>query len=487
LDGALPKDQNLEDKQFSSESGINAVLNGLYTNLATVNLYGGKLTMTDLELMAHYYYYENVLLNHESYTYFYNMSEYLSEKDDVKGSFASVWKSAYTEIFRINNFIVNVEKSTLLSEDKKNLCLGEAYALRALVHFDLFRIFGDLNDIQKIPYNQSEEVIPHETQTASAFFTLLQQDILQAKTLLENDPVRTEGKILDLMETDATKQVTALEVFAKYLRNFRLNYYAVLALEARMLAYKGDIAAAAEIAQTVITESFGEVKEDEKPFYWVNTTTVAEEKVKDYIFYPEVMFGVYNLDLYTRWKTYTAGMSPGKVYAVGLNNLRNNIFKNDNTGSDISLWEDVRAKQWLPSSVGSGQYISCKFNEFELKKNDPKANMQPLIRMSELHYIIIENLIQQGRIPDAITYLNNFLMHRGWKAASLPDPLTMTADKANDLLETEYYKEFYGEGQVFFFLKRRGATKIINAYAPGMMEMDASNYIVPIPQIELNN
>jgi hypothetical protein len=107
-----------------------------------------------------------------------------------------------------------------------------------------------------------------------------------------------------------------------------------------------------------------------------------------------------------------------------------------------------------------------------------------LIRTGELFYIIAENLIKKGQVEEAVSYLNDFRFHRGAQYGSLPDPTAVTEVQAYDILETEYYKEFYGEGQTFFFLKRRGNTKIIDPNGRGTKDITPQNYIVPIPESE---
>ncbi|MDR3219738.1 MAG: RagB/SusD family nutrient uptake outer membrane protein [Dysgonamonadaceae bacterium] len=486
LDGALPKDKNLDEAQFATESGINSVLNGLYTTLSDADLYGEKLTTTDVELLAHYYYYIEDISVNPNYIHFTQTSNYKYSESTVSKSFEDIWIGAYDAIFKMNRFIESVQQTTVLSENKKNALLGEVYGLRAFVHLDLFRLFGDINDMQKIPYNQSAEVIPHDPISVADFQKCLLADLDMAETLLQNDPVRTEGKILDFKET-SSQSIAPTELFTKYFRNFRMNYFAILALKARTLLYFGNAEEAAATAQRALSEAFGENADAGKPFYWVDKAHITDEKVKDFIFYPEVLFGIHNLDLHTDWEANTGGNQGGLTYTVYEDNLRYNIFRNDITTSDLSLWEDIRAKQWTSSRVGFGQLISNKFTQYDTKVYNPKEYMQPLIRTGELFYIIAEFMVDRGLVQDAMTYLNDFRFHRGVQYTSLPDPATITKEKAYDILETEYYKEFYGEGQAFFFLKRRGNTKIINASASGTKDISPDNYLVPVPQKELNN
>jgi len=349
----------------------------------------------------------------------------------------------------------------------------------------LFRLFG--SEAQDIPYNQSAEVIPHPPIPAEEFYDLLLEDIDKALLLLKNDPILTIG-IKDLTSDDAAETSTA-DIFTSYLRNYRMNYYAVQALKARILMYKGDVQEAGNLALNIITTAFGDYKVDGKPFYWADKTKIEEEENRNYIFYEEVIFGIHNSNLYSRWKNYTGGTAYGNTYAVHLNNLQGNIFKNDNvSGSSISLWEDVRSKQWILSAIGGLQYVSCKYAEFPISTNNPKQYFQPLIRVAELYYIVAEARIRNGRVSDAIGWLNNFRVQRGMQYESLPTPESVSELLAYSILETEYYKEFYGEGQAYFYLKRQKSNTVFNVESANTYnQLPANAFIIPLPDDELDN
>lgn len=481
LDGAIPKDQNIEGEQYSSEIGINSVLNGLYRELVSEDLYGGQMTMTTIELLSHYYYHAddisynpNLIQFHQIGTYQYNATEPLNR-------FKKIWEKYYNLLFRVNNFIYNVESSNVLSAEKKNIVLGEAHALRAFLHLDLFRLFG--SSTEGIPYNDSHEVVPHQKQPMEAYFTLLLKDIGTAKTLLANDPIITGG----IKIVEENENIPESELFYEYYRNYRMNIYAVKALEARTLAHQGKIAEAAIIASEIIANSQGA----DLPFNWTNPTDVTNEF--DYTFYSEIIFGPQNLDIYDRWNKYVAGTRLGSVYLVEQNNLRSNILRFDVIpSSEISNWEDSRIRQWQGSKL-TGYYISNKFADYNLKETDPKKYLQPLIRMAEMHYILAENELAQNQTSNAVKIINEVRAKRGVQQASLPNPATVSKADAYSMLEAEYYKEFYAEGQSFFYLKRQNAQSLFNANGSGYVNITdyvtpstGSIFVIPIPESETN-
>src|SRR5262249_49143919 len=101
--------------------------------------------------------------------------------------------------------------------------------------------------------------------------------------------------------------------------------------------------------------------------------------------------------------------------------------------------------------------------------------MVPLLRMSEMYYIAAECA------PDNVTafsYLNTVRNNRGLVS------LATTANLQTEI-KKEYNKEFYGEGQLFYYYKRTKTTSIPNGSATsGNVTMDKTKYVLPLPQSE---
>lgn len=58
--------------------------------------------------------------------------------------FDTDWKNYYKAIFRCNKIIMNENKTQWISEAGKGTVVGQARALRAILYFDLARLFGDV-------------------------------------------------------------------------------------------------------------------------------------------------------------------------------------------------------------------------------------------------------------------------------------------------------------------------------------------------------
>ncbi|MDR2563124.1 MAG: RagB/SusD family nutrient uptake outer membrane protein [Prevotellaceae bacterium] len=484
-----PKDKVLEDKLYSSEDNIYSATNGLYRELTGEHLYGGQLSQTTLDVMGHLYTYPFLRPSEGDQSMpFYALAHFEYTNDNVKSRFANVWKKSYEALLHINTYIKNVEASQGIIPDKtKKILLGEAYGLRAYIHFDLFRIFGPVyinrTSAKILPYNNWPEVLVNQNEektysTADEYIALLQSDLAKAIQLLEgNDPVIDDANSIsnDLRNDNFFQN-----------RNRRMNYYAVKGLEARVLQYIGKETEAAAAA-AVVTDQIGQ------RFKWVDLNGNNFRKQYNFIMFSEVIFGINSLDMYSRAKTWYEGTDLRTGYVVDYNNLLKNILQY--TGNTLNSMIDVRAWQWSPSKVVSssagysleGTYISYKYstNASDLEIAAIKE-FQPLMRLSEMCYIQAEAALNAGNKAIAVDILNSVLAHRGLTVANLlPDDVSEAAVREH--LEREYYREFFGEGQVFFYHKRLGSSSMFKGYDEGRDPVTSlDSYVVPIPEAEKN-
>jgi hypothetical protein len=481
-----PKDKMLEKQQFSTEENMYSAANGLYRELTGEHLYGGQLTQTTIEVMGHFYTYPpSQPASGDRSRPFYLLANFIYTDDDVKGRFADIWKNAYSTLLHINVFIKNVEESNIaISERNKRILLGEAYGLRAYLHFDIFRLFGpvyqDRTDEKALPYNHKTEVVPNhsgyeetEYSTAGEYIARLLKDVAKADSLLDgNDPVQTEANCI-------TEQLLSDHFFQN--RNRRMNYYAVKALEARIRQYIGDGDQAAAAAK-VVTDQAGKV------FNWVNVTSFATDY--NYQFFSEVIFGINNPDRYSRAIKWYEGADIRDVYVADYNNLLSNILAY--AGSSLSAIPDIRSKQWKVSNVAinpgysrDGTYKSNRYIKVVDEKKTAYNDFQPLIRLPEMYYIQAETALKNNNIPEVVDLLNQVLQHRG-----LTQQYYLTASKTEAEIrahiEREYYREYFGEGQAFFFHKRLKSAQMFKGDGSGYTTVNAEGgaYVVPIPQDE---
>ena len=277
-----PSDRISEDNNFSSLVGFKKTLNGVYIELNSSDLYGKNLSCEFIEILAQRYAIgDENKSNKELMEFSYNGSA-------GRGKTTSIWGTAYKLIANTNLILKNIElHSDVLAGEYYNLIKGEALALRALLHFDLFRLFGPIytedSTAISIPYYKEFQFDAAPSYAANGFMNMVIEDLLQAEQLLVNDPIVKYGV-----------KGNAKDVFLQD-RNLRLNYYAVQGLLARAYLYMGNKERALYYAESVI-------KIQEEKFPWVTPMKLDNSKSADRVFSTEIMFALQNLNrntLYT--------------------------------------------------------------------------------------------------------------------------------------------------------------------------------------------
>src|SRR5690606_2970612 len=101
----------------------------------------------------------------------------------------NTWNSSYNLIYLANAAIEGLEASQTLSEELKNQLLGEALFIRALTHFYLVNLFGDVPYIQTTEYEVNRHVSRMEE---NLVYDHILTDLGEAKNLLGDDYVTGE-------------------------------------------------------------------------------------------------------------------------------------------------------------------------------------------------------------------------------------------------------------------------------------------------------
>ena len=116
------------------------------------------------------------------------------------------------------------------------------------------------------------------------------------------------------------------------------------------------------------------------------------------------------------------------------------------------------------------------FTKYESEVNDSVySKMMPLIRVSELYLNAAEIMLEEDSRGSMDLY-NQLLVHRG---------LEEIRYMAFSYIEDEWYREFIGEGQLFFFYKRTVADEMRSALDPyDDISVRTNDYVLPIPDAE---
>ena len=446
-----PESSYTETQVYSSERAVQQALNGLYNDLADNQLYGANLTTTALEILGQRY---NETVT-STYTY-YELQQYAYTQDSVEAVFDGLWQKAYGTILNANKFISMMDgtvKSGVLSQAHADQMKGEAIAIRAFLHFDLLRLFGPVysqNAAQPaIPYYRRPDAITQPISTASQVLDSVLTDLSLAESLLANDPVITGG-------------ITFTQDFYAGYRNERMNYYSVKGLMARAYLWGGNISAAHDSAQQVLVQG-------EKWFPWQKDSIVRTTLAPDRIFSTEILFGVYNANMYTDYLAFFSPALTDQSILTAQGVRLGNIFEN--------LTSDYRYT--TPNSTCwqiNGKSYNTFFKYADVSDpTKPWRYIQPLLRKSELYYIVAET---DPSSTVSLAALDSVRYHRGLGALS-PTAVIPTE------IQKEYQKEFWGEGQVFFYYKRNNKTSAPSGTSgTANISMNAAKYVVPLPLSE---
>ncbi|MCZ4243183.1 RagB/SusD family nutrient uptake outer membrane protein [Pedobacter punctiformis] len=445
-----PEDKVLEGALFSNKQGINSALNGLYISLTNKNLYGENLTLSTVDILAQRY---NIASSHD----LYKAATYAYADKPIVEKIDAMWTGAYTGILNVNEFLNNLDKYPNVIDGKTDsIYRGEALGIRAMLHFDMLRLFGprySTADSLKasIPYYSTTKSSINELLPANKAIVMVINDLAAAEQMLKNDPVIKNGTMIPAIGDPAN--------FLTSSRNYRMNYYAIKALQARVHLYRGDKVSALAAAKLLIQNA--------DKFKWTTSNNALNEKTDpDRVFTTEMILGVQNSDLYNRYDALFNPSLADNVILAPLASRLATVFETNENDFRYNL-------NWTVPSNGGKTYRT--FYKYADVVNKDKVNFRftiPLVKISEMYYIAAECE------PDATTavgYLNTVRVNRG--LLNLASTVNINTE-----LQKEYQKEFFGEGQLFYYYKRKNITSIPNGMATsGTVVMGA---VLPLPLSE---
>lgn len=380
----------------------------------------------------------------------------------TSGTGEGFWTQIYHNILQANNLIQNIQK--MEDEDKGTAALSDykaqAMTMRALMYFDLVRIYGK-------PYNMDK---------ASLGVPLVLEPLDAS-----DQPTRAS------VEEVYTQILKDLSDAAPFLTKDKLNgypnYYANKAIEARVYLYMENYAAALTAAEEVITSGEYSLYSNDD---WVDSwsTPFGSESVFELAIYPAEgdlttsSLGYYLLRLYA--VTGASGWFMASDYW---------ITRMGEDPTDIR-WGIMDYDESSTERFGS----SLKYTGVDGAgdKGSRSAVNIKVIRLSEMYLLAAEAALGLPT-PDmvkAADYLNEIR-----KRSPALEPAT-DANVTVDMIMDEKSKEFFAEGHRFFDMIRLNKTIEFNDefISPAVIithrdkTIDRSFYkiVLPISQTEMD-
>ncbi len=430
-DDALPQDQAL-----NTEGLLENALNGAYSTLRAVGLYGRDIPVIG-DLHG-----DNTFVearNSGRYLQWYGYS--VSAAD---GSATGMWGNAYIAIQRANRIIAADVTGGRVPEIK-----AEARAIRALMYFHLVRTFA-------VPYSENPQakgvplilsydpdLLPETRNTVEEVYTQIISDLQAAYT---------DGP--------------------EYSSSARISKYTIGGLLAKVYLNKGEYQNALTAAEDVIDNSeYSLVSADSYVDYWTNPAPRTDAV--------ETMFEI-DADVVNN----NGFDDLGGIYVNGYTD----IYASTQLVNLFSA-TDVRTELLVPGTTKGGAPATLVF-KFSNASNNDRDNPK-VLRLSEIYLIAAEAAYRTSDEATALDYLNALMAERdpGFTYAS------SGAQLLDDIIE-ERRKELAFEGDRLYDLNRlkRAIDRDANAGAitagPGNSRLDIpypdDRRIAPIPQAELN-
>jgi len=343
-------------------------------------------------------------------------------------SYSGFWSQIYNCILQSNNLLLNIEKieadgkgSAALSDYK-----GQALTARALMYFDLVRLYGK-------PYNMDKE----------SFGVPLILEPLDASA----QPTRASVKEV---YAQIMKDLTDAEaLLSKTIVNGYLNYYSNTALQAKVNLYMENYTEALAAAEDVISSNKYVLYSNTD---WVKSwsTQFGKESIIELAIYPS------EADLLTASLGYYLLRQGKKTGAMGW--FMASDYYMARLGEDAN---DVRWGIMDYDESSTTRFGSClKYCGVDLlgDKNSPSAVNIKVLRLSEIYLIAAEAALKLTT-PDkakAILYLNSIRKRSPNLAPATEGTITL------DMVTDERSKELYAEGQRFFDMMRLNKTITFN-------------------------
>lgn len=440
-----PKTTVKEKELFSREIGFKEALTGIYIQMGASGLYGRNLSYGFLDILGQCYQPKDGSGNF----YYQNKAYYEFPSDKTESATNAVWAGMYGVIANVNNLLywIDRKKDVFTTDGYYEIIKGEALGLRAFLHFDLLRMFGPVYkqnpDGLSICYRSSFDRNSRKILPASAVVDSVLMDLHAAEEMLTGkDPLNFNfpKTINDEMGYSGDGFLT--------MRHKRMNLFAVKALLARVNMWVNNKSEAAKYASDVVGSGYFEL--------------ISDNSV-DRIFSSELLFSLY-IDAFDQ--QVKNDFSWRGVWYIFEAEFLNEYFDVRVDGSN-----DIRYREGTGFiHDASGQFVQ-KYNQEGLWNS--LENTVPLIRLPEMYYILAECTKEDEEAAD---YLNKVREARGIEAVSFGN------ESKEEALEKEYRKEFYAEGQLFFFYKRWFKPTFLHC---PVREMKENNYQFSIPDDEV--
>ncbi len=358
---------------------------------------------------------------------------YVFNHSASSNSYSGYWVQIYHCLAQVNNLLLNIDKiaeaGTMTSalESYK----GQALTLRALMYFDLVRLYGKPYNMDKSAYGVPLILEPQDASAEPTRASVEQVYAQIVKDLTDGAPLLSKSKAKGYV-----------------------NYYANMALQAKVYLYMENYASSLAAAETVINSKVYTLYSNAN---WVGSWAAqysSESIFELAIYQDESDLGTGSLGFYLRRSKHGSTSAMGWFMASDYwiqrmdedpNDVRWGIMSDDESFTDTKIHRFGSCYKYSGSTnlVGDGKGSSTAVN---IK----------VIRLSEVYLIAAEAALGTGNKDKAATYLQEIRKRSPGLPAATATTVTV------DMILNERSKELFAEGHRFFDMMRLNKTITFN-------------------------
>lgn len=369
------------------------------------------------------------------------------------------WAGLYTNIHRVNDFLLNVPNVSFNNESHKNHLLGQAYGLRALYYYTLLKTWGDV--------------------------PIILEPLVDIDPSSLSKPRSSQADVMDLIKSDIARSLSAFGSDDSFWEGSKIFWSkaATLALKGDVYIWSGNLlgGGSADLTEAKAAlqqiSSFGISLEPSVSNLW----GVDNENNNEFIFALQYKRdeaqNIYNsltgrtTEIHPQYND--SGESMSDFVISGANRYGQSektiLLLDDNADSRkdatfIRLYTDDNGGAGYPT-YNESKYFGSIFNKF-LGKVDGTVrvfeNDVPLYRYADVVLLLAEAKNLLGEDPSAeINQIRERAYGDNYDAAIHGYVNGNQTANTNAILN-ERYKEFIGEGKRWWDLRRAGNSYVID-------------------------
>ena len=451
-----PQTDLSENDFYKTADDILSAVNGVYSSLQEGDIYGNWYVFGEIPSDNTRNQLSGSVTTQNEFDQFYI--------DTQNSMIANFWKAAYKVINRTNTILGRIDGIEINTELANRYKL-ECKFIRALMYFNLVRVYGDVPLVLKeISISESYDILREPKENV---YNQIIADLKEAQGLPVSYSTAEDGRATQ----GAAKALLA-------------NVYMTLHKYAEAETILAEIINSGQYS--LLENTPGSLNIDG----YKNVFSPVNHNSKEGIFEIQFLKGGYGegSNYANNFAPENSGTNVVAVGGTGGNNIPEmdiyNAYEEGDLRRDFSMslgyYDNRKNNEWVES-----RYV-CKFMDVPYQNNDA-SNNYPVIRYADVILMYAEALNQNGKTAEACKYLNMTRRRGfGYQTTETSPVDLQTTDKAQFALmvEQERRVELAFENHRWFDLIRTG--RAVEVMRSKGFSLNETNLICPIPQKQID-